>query len=118
MIKTSPTYAELALNEAFENVFLFKKFQPDYNIIEHVFAVSHMIWKRIRWPLQLNGMKFSKVKHVWNSVDAEKTGLIKILFAKNIFCDIEIKLLIFRFYLPVMYTHSHIVANKRDFYVS
>jgi len=45
VIKTSPTYAELALNEAFENVFLFKKFQPDYNIIEHVFAVSHMIWK-------------------------------------------------------------------------
>jgi len=52
-------------------------------------------------------------------VDAEKTGLIKILFAKNIFCDIQIKLLIFRFYLrPVMYTHSHIIANKRDFYVS
>jgi len=45
VIKTSPRYAELALNEAFENVFLFKKFQSDYNIIEHVFAVSHMIWK-------------------------------------------------------------------------
>ena len=45
MIKTSPTYAELALNEAFENVFLFKKFQPDYNIIEQVFAVSRMISK-------------------------------------------------------------------------
>ena len=44
MIKTSPTYAELALNEAFENVFLFKKLQPDC-IIEHVFAVRHMIWK-------------------------------------------------------------------------
>ena len=44
MIKTSPTYAELALNEAFENVFLFKKLQLDC-IIEHVFAVSHMIWK-------------------------------------------------------------------------
>jgi len=30
-------------------------------------------------------------------VDAEKTGLIKILLAKSNFCDIEIKLLIFRF---------------------
>ena len=45
VIKTSPTYAELALNEAFENAFLFKKLQPDYNIVEHVFAVSHIIWK-------------------------------------------------------------------------
>jgi len=43
VIKTSPTYAELALNEAFENVFLFKKLKPDHNIIEHVFAVRHMI---------------------------------------------------------------------------
>jgi len=52
-------------------------------------------------------------------VDAEKTGLIKILLAKSIFCDVEIKLLIFRFYLrPVMYTHSQIIATKRDFYVS
>jgi len=33
------------LNEAFENIFSFKKFQPDYKIIEHVFAVSHMISK-------------------------------------------------------------------------
>jgi len=41
------------------------------------------------------------------------------LAATNTFCDIQIKLLIFRFYLrPVMYTHSHIIANKRDFYVS
>jgi len=64
-------------------------------------------------------VKFSKVKHFGNRVDAEKTGLIKILFAKNIFWDIRIKLLIFRFYLrPVMYTHSHIIAKKRDFYVS
>jgi len=52
-------------------------------------------------------------------VDAEKTGLTKILLAKNIFCDIEIKLLIFRFYLrPVMYTQSHVIANRRDFYIS
>jgi len=42
VIKTSPTYAELVLNEAFENVFLIKKLQPDC-IIEHVFAISHMI---------------------------------------------------------------------------
>jgi len=44
VIKSSPTYAELALNEASENVFLFKKLQPDCTV-EHVFAVSHMIWK-------------------------------------------------------------------------